>query len=812
MVKAVYRATRLTVVILIGLAVLGIGLFIFLRLYGVPPPVLREVLRRVNAAGIPVDMESLALTFNGWRADNVRYYSSNPDDLEPILSAEQLFFSIRNSKQRRAGSDALGIDIRAAAIELNPAIDWGLAVPHDSPVRRVQRADVSLAFRPDRIEISDGEVQWFGITGRINGTFFRRPTPAPPSEGGRETLLPGRITEEQFMRFQEPFSRLRFPEGAEVDIDFTLDAADYAAARIALTFNAENVGCCDGGFSRVECAGVWSNSAVRIDRLALYEGRQSLELSGEYDTKSRQVSGSLFNSITSGRALSALPAGLREQVAAAGLQIEELPRLAVDFGPARPEALLDRFSGTFSIRGLQYEGVEIEALRGRVSGRDGRLECTGLQGSVRGRETEADAAGSTLHGGPAEGSLFWDRRQQTFGVEADANFDPHLLVRALSFSETATNVIRRFSFMDRPPQVHLSLGSSLEDWDTFHIEIRAIGSDAAFQGVGFASINVVQRYRDGVLTLDPVVGTQAAGFIRGSVSIQLTDRTVAFDGVSEIPPAGVEDLIYPGAGLFGTHINTEGAVRIRAKGTFDWGRMESTDFSATVEAAVLDLPVARLDGFKADVIGLGTNITVRNARFGLYGGEGEGLFRLGWNPLSKPLPYTVECAFKGADLRACLAYFSGDRPVTVTGTLQGEARIAADFSTNFFASAAGEGSLQISEGQLTDLPLFQGLSRLMRKVFPAFKVFSINSLHGRFKLADGTVSTDDAYFGGDVINAKCRGSYRHPEGYDALIQAQVFKEGGLSRVVHVITDPLMKLLEIRLEGTLESPVWKLEKF
>ena len=120
--------------------------------------------------------------------------------------------------------------------------------------------------------------------------------------------------------------------------------------------------------------------------------------------------------------------------------------------------------------------------------------------------------------------------------------------------------------------------------------------------------------------------------------------------------------------------------------------------------------------------------------------------------------------------------------------------------------------MRVDKGQLADLPLFQGFSRLMRRVFPSFTVFSITNLRGNFTIADGVIMSEDAYFEGDVLSAKGRGRYVHPTGFDATIQAQVFRDGRISRMVRIITDPLMRLLEMRLEGPVTDPSWQLQNF
>ena len=131
---------------------------------------------------------------------------------------------------------------------------------------------------------------------------------------------------------------------------------------------------------------------------------------------------------------------------------------------------------------------------------------------------------------------------------------------------------------------------------------------------------------------------------------------------------------------------------------------------------------------------------------------------------------------------------------------------------DFFTCANGTSTVSIVEGQLADLPLFRGFSRLIRKVIPGFNIFSITSLNGDFQLKDGEIYSQNSYFMGDVICATGNGSYSKSKGFDAVVQAQIMNQNPVSKVIQVITSPIFKLFEIKLMGTLSDPIWKLENF
>ena len=805
---------------LFGLILLGMLLFVFLRVYGVPDPLLREIIKRANKVGIPIEVEGITLTLHGWRADHVRYYSTNPDDLEPLFQADRVFFSARGRKPETVDSKGWNVEVEAEEINMNPSVEWGVEIPMTSASRHIDQLEVLLSFTPDRILLSQGKMTWLGSHFNVNGTVMKRPDKKPhPSdqrlEGLRprqKTVFPIRITAKQFQTFEDQIKRLTLPAGANVDIGFSVDMANYSSSTLELAVQADGMGMRGVEFTKGEIALAYAYPIIELKCAGLFRESQSVQLSAEYNLESKEAKGSLYNSILSNRLLLLLPAKVHDLLAKAELQFDYLPRLEIDFGPSLAKELLNQISGVFSIRGLAYKGIEVEALSGSIKRKNNRLEFTNLKGSALGQEERMEEMGSTMHGGFAEGTVFWDGETHEFGVDVDASLDPNLLVRALSPVEIATNIIRRFHFKDRPPRGHVAVGADLDDLSTFYINIQALANDVIIQGVDFSSVNITQTYKRGKLNLDPVAAMQGIDFIKGSALLDFYESTAAFDLFSSMDPADLEDLIYPEIQLFGNSINAGGGINITAAGIFDWGSMKQTDFSVLVETERLGIPVAELDHFSAEISGKGPVISVKNATFSLYGGEGEGGFSIVWNPSRKNLPYESNFSFSNSDFRQFLVFFSRDRPVNVSGRMTADVHIEADLSTNFFSTATGAGFVRVENGQLADLPLFNGFSRLMRKVFPSFTVFSITSLRGSFTIEGGEVLSKDAYFEGNLLSAKGRGSYSPVSGFDAYIQTQVFSEGTISKVVRAITDPLMKLLEIKLEGSLANPSWNLEKF
>jgi hypothetical protein len=814
-----YTAVQLLVRLFCLFVFILICAFIFLRLYGMPDPLLRELVKRANLAGIPVDVEHVALTLRGWRASNVRYYSKHPDDLEPIFHAKEVLLAKRIALDS-ASEQGWIFDLKAIGISLSPSVEWGIEIPPESEFRTVDQADLSLGFLSDRIEVSQGNLTWMGTRIHVEGTVLRsdkegKTAPATDSRlpvKKQETVLPVYVNAKQFQALEERLKVIRIGGGADVDIGFSIDTANYADSRILFDFRASDISVRDVGFSFAELNGSYEYPTVVLEKAVLSHENQLIRLEGAYDLESEKVQGEVFNGITSKRLLLLLPQVALDLLVQAGLQMESLPQLTLQFGPAKAEELLNHFEGSFSIRDVLYRQLKIDSLRGRISRANNRLELTKLEGSVRGQEDRAAVVGSCMVGGSATGAVFWDENTEEFGVNASGSMDPNLLLEPLGMVRVATNVIARFQFIEHPPEITLELGAKYTDWNTFFINIQGMGNGVRIHDALLSSVNAAGYYKQGVLRLDPVATMEGIDFLKGMASIDFFSSTATFDAFGSIHPKTIEDAIYPGFNLFGNKIKTAGNTKIKARGKLDWARMKDTDFTAEFEVDQLEIPVARMNSLQTQVTGKGALISVNEAVFDFYGGRGQGDFSIQLDPAISSMPYKMNVEVKNAGFRKFLRFINPEVGEDIDGVLSGAIDFQADMLKDFFESANGKGMVSVTEGQLADLPLFRGFSRMVRKVVPGFNVFSITSLNGTFELIDGMIQSPDAYFEGDVISAKGKGNYTKKAGFDALVQAQILSENPVSKVIQVITSPIFKLFELKLEGTLADPSWRLEKF
>lgn len=808
-----YTMVRLMVRLLTVVLILGMSAFVFLRVYGVPGPLLREVVRRLNAGGVPVDIETVRLTFRGWRATDVRYYSRYADDLNPILRADEVLFR-RVMIPEAASSDKLVFDLAAKGIVFSPSAEWGVEFPQGSALGLIESAQVAVSFLPDRIQLSDGILNWMGVDFNVDGAFLRKEPVAakPAAEIDEQTLPSSRVSVDAVRKAERWLKSLELNGAADVNIEFLIDAGDFGASTLSCTSVINDFVFRGVSFSRADFDFQYAYPQVMLTHASLYKDNQEFRVGGRYalDTKLAQIS--VSNSILSRRLLLLLPQRLLGLLTRIELGFETLPTAEIRFGPAVFGELFNQVSGSFGMRNAHYQDVKIESLTGKVKREKHRLEFFDLEGMVGGQEHRREEFGSCMIGGPVKGEVFWDAAAHEYGVLAEGSFDPNLLIKPLSFNEPATNVIRRFRFEKQPLQARVELGQNYSKKRTFFINIQGTALDMFVHDVPFTSVSTSVAYKAGVLTLDPVVAKREDDFFRGFVSLDFTKDLASFDAVSSVSAEAMEDVIYPQANLFGNKVKFTGETKVTARGCVDWRHMQATDFEAQVTAGQGVLPVGLIDNLTATVTGKGPDIRIHDATFSVYDGQGSGNLSIRLDPHGEGIPYTLDIALSNVGFRRCIQFFRPGEDLAISGSLSADAHFESDFSRSFFDVTNGRAKVDVKDGQLADLPLFRGFSRLMRKIIPSFNVFSINSLSGDLEIKDGVFYSENAYFDGDLLSAKGQGSYSVYTGLDAYVQAQVFSASRVSKVLRVLTDPFFKLLEFKLEGPLADPSWHLDNF
>ncbi|MBN2684029.1 MAG: hypothetical protein JXR40_02005 [Pontiellaceae bacterium] len=789
---------------LIGiLIILFLSSIIYLNVIGVPHFLLKIALNKLRASGVYLDVGRVTLTLQGWEASHLRYYSEE-DGLEPVLSAETVYF--RRDKFAEAGA-LKRYTIEGKGLNLLLPESLCVGIPKESQLYEMDSIQFVLGVSPKEIAVKNASMNWMGANVRFKGSLrnLDQKKPSKPIE-----WLPVIISPEQYAEIERWIDTVQYDESATLDVGFLIDYAESASSYLRASVSANDVQVREVSFDQVEIAAAYEDDTLSLERASFTDGDQSLELVAQYDVTSGGLEGELKNRIQNKALFSLVPASIMNELKQNDIQLIGVPLFDIKLEPAPPgKNRFSQLSGIFALEGLTVGDLELASIAGEAAWDGSRLKLTELQSQVVSQEHRSEETGSCMRGGAIKGKLAWDSRNHRVEIAGEAECDPNLFHQVLSVSHIAQDVIADFKFMQRPPKGTFEVNFCYDDWHTFELDLQVSAEELTYLGVPLSSLDSSTIYKDGVLDVESVLAKQGIKYLKGQAVLDYDKSVVSFDGVSTMAPAAVEDLTFHSLELFGHQIEVSGDADIAARGRIDWGTMRTTDFEAEIKMSGVKTPAMMFDSLTSKLVGKGPVIDVKDAVFSGHGGTGAGSMSVLVNPPADQLPYKLDIQLDSIDLDSWLKFLDLVSDGTEgNGDVYGWLKADADLKKPFMESASGEGRIDIKNGRLTDLPLFNGLSKVVRLVFPSFKMLSINRANADFTMNEGVIHSDNAYFDGDVLSAKGSGDYSVEDGFDMEVQVQLLNDNKLFVIIRLVTDPVLGLLELKLGGTFSDPTWK----
>jgi hypothetical protein len=217
----------------------------------------------------------------------------------------------------------------------------------------------------------------------------------------------------------------------------------------------------------------------------------------------------------------------------------------------------------------------------------------------------------------------------------------------------------------------------------------------------------------------------------------------------------------------------------------------------------------------------GGSLIFTNSRMRILGGQvsGSAIFDLRFN--DSDAPYRLDLDADDIDVEALLRQFSEENAGTAFGRLSATLDITADAKAGFWASADGNGTAEIKNGQLRDLPVMGGFAKLIRNTVPGFSLFSLTTFYSEYEFRDGWLYSDNTQMGGTLFSARAHGKYSPEKGLDFTVRAEPLRQTRENKewyhvqlwaaeVLKQGTSPFFNLFEFRLKGPLENPEWRMK--
>jgi len=377
--------------------------------------------------------------------------------------------------------------------------------------------------------------------------------------------------------------------------------------------------------------------------------------------------------------------------------------------------------------------------------------------------------------------------------------------------------IDRVAFPNQPPDIHVNLSyggtkGSLKMDGTFSAE------NLTCTGGPLDTLHVGMAYSNRLLTLTPIHAAHKDQQFDGAVQVDFAQKLATFDiSTNQFSLITVARVLAPSRRSPLERFTFRGPITSEARGQIDYKTWTNHIVHGTLRAEKVSAGKIQTDVFSSRIDCLGTQLNFTNTSIQLYNGTLEGSAEFDLLLRDGAAPYHIQARASQIDLKPLLQKTTSGDPNHAEGLLSGTLTLTGDATSDFWASAAGLGTVKIEKGRLAQIPLFGGFSRLI----PGTKIFSITTFFADYELRGSKLRSENIQLGGTLLSAQARGSYSPKAGLNFRLRAAPLRNTREDKKWYQLhlwsaealkktTAPLFDLLEFNLKGTLENPQWRMK--
>lgn len=781
---------------ILGLAGFTLGLSVLLVLFallvvGLPPGLTRRIMAQAQEAGIPLQIQSIRLsTHRGWVLNNVRLYSTSPDDLQPLLRAKKLYVMLWPVDWKRASRGGWHIKIYVKNLGVSLGRPWESVLPDDHPFRTIKKLEASLIAAPGRFTVENARLSWGGINLLAHGTAL--------FSGENEAQQTGDFRR-RAAKAADVLSRLKCEQPPELSLIFNFNSGRPEEMFLDAEMSARGISWNGRVYKNLSGAlgcrdSTWTLSALNLKQ----SDHEQLSLRGTINLQSSNAQVFVENTLSAVDLFNLLPETAQSAVAQTGIKPYGRFDFTAQAGPAPYDQLTEKITVQVQQAHLKRQDLTLDPLAFRLV-RDGNSVA------VKDLATRAN-------GGPLSGSFEFDLGSKAWTARVQAQCDP---VIAGAYDEDLRDFIRRFHFPSEQPKADLTV-SQAGPGESFVIKGRLSADRFTCGGVPIGHLETFMVYSNQLLDLTPVNVVRDGVRFDGSVQVDFNRDMAFFNATNSFPPADIARALAPEEHTVLDQFRFAGPVYATGSGQLDYGTWTNHHFTGTFRAENIGMGKVQASFFNTDIKGRGTQLVFTNTATRLYGGLAEGSAEFDIFLEDGSAPYRINARTRQIDLEQLLEQVSRGDYNRTRGQLFASLDFTADAMSGFWKSVRGGGQVKIENGRLADLPLFGGFSRLIQSAFSGFNLFSLTAFSADYELHDGAIWSDNAQLGGTLISARGRGSYSPGNGLNFVVAAAPLRQTGdqnkewyqLQRLAAGATSPLFRLLEFQLEGPLNKPEWR----
>lgn len=793
-------------------AILGVALFAYLHLVGLPAYCTDYFLDRMAAAGYYLQIERLALEIDrGLVAKNVRAFPA-ADSAEPFLEAKELTVALDPFALAR-GRKAILLSIVDGSCRARLG---GNRPGPRAGSRSLAASGIHLRFSSSGQEVVLREfaADALNIHFRGRGALYLpappvlRHAPANPLAAMREAIENAPETVPQAL---EQLNAVAFNEPPTADFSFVLYPTHPEANQISFQMNHAAGGSVRGvAFRQLTVDAEWKNQRLRVADLQIGNDSGTLGLWGEVDWTTRTVSLHLLNTLPPATFLDLLPENLQVQAAGIAADYRFPLRLELQVGPCPLAAATGHFSGRLSLSDAIVRAVPIANLD--------------LAFAREGPEVRIENATVQLDHGPWASRLkipeaSYHLASHRYRARISGALNPHVLDPLMTTN--TRNIVAWFGIQE-PVAGDVVLGGTAGD-PAIYCFGPVSATNFTIHGVAVQSATGNLLVTNEVMHLTSTVLSRPEGVVRGDVHMAFSNQMLRVDDVdSTIDLRAAAQMIGPAIAEFAKPFRLHGPARVTGSGWLDWCNFSLNRLQARVEAHRFGYDRWEADEAAFDVSVAGLRVRITNAVAKAYGGRFSGKGSL--YPVASDANWRYEAEIDATNVNLADLLVASFSPANappkpssaaatgnheqLSGTLLGTARVGGYIGRGTGTNVTGQMQLDVRNGILFQTKLLSYLSAILAKIIPEFNLFAQTDAHGDFTIRNGRLYSRNIQLQGTLFSIKAAGHYGFAGDLDYQIEVQLLRGGPVAALVRLATLPVTRLLEFRLTGTFDDPRWR----
>ena len=750
--------------------------------YGLPSSLIQSKLDSLQSEyGMQVEVERVVIRPEGWVLRNVNFYITNRDQLTPLFYIDSIHVGSFNPIQTFQRSEPLALSCYQIIVMDNklPLLK-GRAFPLqiDSVHTYLVASEKQLFFESGEVIAKDSSLSFSGC---IDPALFKVPSLT------RE--LPENL-EKIFYAWECGF------ESIDAVVQFSITDSDWQNWNIDSFLTIASMKIFGLDFDVVKLQLGLSEQEIRVEQLECVQADQFMHLAGSYQYKDQLFEMSGIGDVDLCSFDLAILEKQKDLFASRGLSVDSIPIYSFHMGPAKLDEVWEYIAFDLQANMTDHSNLQIEPIKIKGSRKKGLSKV-----HVRNIEFSLSEKGS-IKTGHADLFFYEDLDALHNELSIHLSIHPDLLRELSLLNRSMDSLFTRIRSEDPHGRVQIDL-IRIKDANLSSRWTGSIGGNYFhYNGIYFDQMNSDFLWQYQQLSLLNFNGNHEDRTLSGDVKIDFYESVFEGDIISEFSLNEMKKILGIEDEFIGHSIDVVGNSKLSFQGKLEWKPFDVAAFEIEVESEQFRIYDELIENFECRLIGKKQTIILEELLGDWAGGSVI---------LEGRIPYDKSCDH-GWMMGLCrfnnikLSELTNNQ---VDALLDASGSFRYKTSQSLVSSMHADINLVIMGDRLAGLPVLKELSEFVSTVWNPLDIFAIDKLEGNLKWNKNQVEVDRLEMSGPIFAGEFEGVYDFDNGYDAMLKLQFSHDNKWKRILHLLTKPLLRVLDLNLSGSAEKPSWSL---